>query len=118
MNTKENVKNIDVWMRGFCILIYAAISCLLLLPLIWLMVIFQFFTKLITSELNEPLLDFSTSLSRYVLQILSYITFDSEERPFPFGPWPATDTKTDSTKNPRKIADSSRKTNKKKKTTK
>ena len=47
--------------------------------------------KLITTELNEQLLDFSNSLTKYVSQILLYITFKSEERPFPFSPWPSDD---------------------------
>lgn len=87
MDIKENAKNIDVWTRGLFIVIYAVIFYFLF-ALIWLVVIFQFLMKLITSELNEQLLDFSDSLTKYVGQILLYITFKSEERPFPFSPWP------------------------------
>ena len=54
--------------------------------------------KLITTELNEQLLDFSDSLTKYVSQILFYITFKSEERPFPFSPWPS-DEKSSATAN-------------------
>ena len=90
MDIKENAKNVDVWTRGLFILIYGVIFYFLF-GLIWLVVIFQFFMKLITTELNKPLLDFSDSLNRYVSQILLYITFKSEERPFPFSPWPAAD---------------------------
>lgn len=93
MNIKENAKNIDVWTRGLFILVYGVIFYFLF-GLIWLVVIFQFFMKLITTELNTQLLDFSDSLSRYVTQILLYITFKSEERPFPFSPWPGTDNST------------------------
>ena len=92
MDIKENAKNIDVWTRGLFILIYAVIFYFLFF-LIWLVVIFQFLMKLITTELNSQLLDFSDSLTKYVTQILLYITFKSEERPFPFSPWPkGTDT--------------------------
>ncbi len=87
MDIKENAKNIDVWTRGLFILVYGVILYFLF-GLIWLMVIFQFVMKLITSELNNQLLDFSDSLTKYVSQILLYITFKSEERPFPFNPWP------------------------------
>ena len=87
MDIKENAKNIDVWTRGLFILIFAVIFYFLFI-LIWLVVIFQFIMKLITSELNSQLLDFSDSLTQYVTQILLYITFKSEERPFPFSPWP------------------------------
>jgi len=87
MDIKENAKNIDVWTRGLFIIIYGVIFYFLF-ALIWLVVIFQFFMKLITGNLNEQILDFSDSLNKYVSQILLYITFKSEERPFPFSPWP------------------------------
>lgn len=87
MDIKANAKNVDVWTRGLFILIYAVIFYFLF-GLIWLVVIFQFFIKLITGALNRPLLDFSDALNRYVSQILLYITFKSEQRPFPFSPWP------------------------------
>jgi hypothetical protein len=90
VDIKENAKNIDVWTRGLFIVIYGIIFYFLF-ALIWLVVIFQFIMKLITSELNEQLLGFSNSLTQYVSQILLYITFRSEERPFPFSPWPASE---------------------------
>jgi hypothetical protein len=90
MNFKENAKNVDVWTRGLFILIYGVIFYFLFF-LIWLLVIFQFLMKLITSELNGQLFDFSDSLNKYVSQILLYITFKSEERPFPFSAWPKGD---------------------------
>lgn len=97
MDIKENAKNIDVWTRGLFILIYGVIFYFLF-ALIWLVVIFQFIMKLITSELNEQILDFSDSLSQYVTQILLYITFKSEQRPFPFSPWPGSGEKKAETK--------------------
>jgi hypothetical protein len=92
MDIKENAKNIDVWTRGLFILVFGVIFYFIF-TLIWLVVIFQFLMKLITTDLNEQLLDFSDSLNKYVSQILSYITFKSEERPFPFSPWPGIDGK-------------------------
>ena len=92
MDIKENAKNIDVWTRGLFILVFAVIFYVLFI-LIWLVVIFQFLMKLITTELNQQLLDFSDALIQYVSQILLYITFKSEERPFPFSPWPGNEKK-------------------------
>lgn len=114
MDIKENAKNIDVWTRGLFILVFGVIFYFLFI-LIWLVVIFQFFMKLITSELNEQLLDFSDSLNKYVSQILLYITFKSEERPFPFSPWPGgnekkSEKKTSKKKVTKKEAEESEKT--------
>ena len=110
MDIKENAKNIDVWTRGLFILIYAVIFYFLFF-LIWLVVIFQFFMKLITTELNNQLLDFSDSLTKYVTQILLYITFKSEERPFPFSPWPKGESGASTT--PAESKSSKKKTSKK-----
>ena len=88
MGVKENATSAAVWMRGLYIIVFGVILYFVF-GLVWLLVIFQFFTKLLTGELNQPLRRFAAPLSRYVSQVLSYITFQSDERPFPFSPWPA-----------------------------
>lgn len=87
-NVKENVKNVDVWIRGLFIIVFGFIVYFILFPIIWLLVLIQFFTKVITGNLNDNLSKFSGGLTGYVVQILDYITFQTEVRPFPFGPWP------------------------------
>ena len=86
-DVKENVKNVDVWLRGLFIIVFGTIVYFVLFPLIWILVLLQFFTKAITGNLNEYVGTFSDTLISYVRQILNYITFRSEIRPFPFGPW-------------------------------
>lgn len=85
---KANVKNVDTWIRGLFIIIYGVIFYVLV-GIIWLVVIFQFIMKVITANLNPNVMNFSGGLTRYAFQILQYVTFQSEERPWPFGPWPA-----------------------------
>lgn len=87
MGVKENATSAAVWMRGMYIIIFGVILYFAF-ALVWLLVVFQFLTKLFTGELNQQLKRFAAPLSRYVSQILSYITFQSDERPFPFSPWP------------------------------
>jgi hypothetical protein len=90
-NVKENVKNVDTWLRGLFIIIFGVIFYFLI-GIIWLLVIFQFVTKVITGKLNEQLEKFSSGLTQYALQILDYVTFQSETRPFPFSPYPGSGT--------------------------
>lgn len=90
MDVKENVKNVDTWLRGLFIIIFGVIFYFLI-GIIWLLVIFQFFTKVITGKLNEQLEKFSGGLTQYALQILDYVTFQSETRPFPFSPLPGSE---------------------------
>jgi hypothetical protein len=87
-DVKTNVKNVDTWIRGLFIIIYAVISYVLFW-IIWLVVIFQFVMKVLTANLNPNVMNFSGGLTRYAFQILEYVTFQSETRPWPFGPWPA-----------------------------
>jgi len=94
MSVKEHAKNVDTWVRGLFIIIFGVIFYVLYI-VIWLLVIFQFLFKVLTGNLNENLSSFSVSLTRFAFQILLYITFQSEERPFPFSPWPKGDSSTD-----------------------
>lgn len=94
MSVKEHAKNVDTWIRGLFIIVFAVIFYVLCI-VIWLLVIFQFITKVITGNLNDNLSNFSESLTRFAFQILLYITFQSEERPFPFSPWPKGENSTD-----------------------
>ncbi len=87
MDIKDSAKNTDTWLRGLFILVFGVIFYFLY-GLIWLLVIFQFITKVLTGELNNNLSQFSTKMTSYAMQILNYITYQSEERPFPFSPFP------------------------------
>lgn len=51
-------------------------------------VIVQFGFKLITLETNKNLLDFSIGLNKYIYGILQFMTFNSDEKPYPFSDWP------------------------------
>jgi len=48
----------------------------------------QFGFMLLTGKLNEQLLVLGQSLSIYLSQILLYLTYSTEEKPFPFQAWP------------------------------
>ena len=90
MDLKENVKNPATWLRGLFIIIFGAILYFVFI-LVWLLVAFQFFSKLVTGNVNRQLADFNAGLLRYITQVLGYITFQSDEQPFPFQPWPGED---------------------------
>lgn len=46
---------------------------------------------LITNKPNAQLLAFGDSMSRYVHEILRYVTFNTDRRPFPFEEFPKSD---------------------------
>ena len=107
MDIKDHAKNTDTWLRGFFILVFGVIFYVLYI-VIWLLVIIQFVTKVLTGELNSNLEHSSTKMTSYAMQILNYITYQSEERPFPFSPFPETEEKA-----PKEIAKKKKTTSKK-----
>jgi hypothetical protein len=84
---KTNVKDSSVWKRLlFMILftiLYSAAEVVLAV-----VVIYQFLSLLLTSNKNDKVLSFGAQISKYAYQIFSYLTFNSEEKPFPIGDWP------------------------------
>ncbi len=51
-------------------------------------VVIQFGFVLVTGARNENLLRFGASLSRFIYDVFRYMTFNRDDRPFPFQPWP------------------------------
>jgi hypothetical protein len=86
MNT-EIPGNAEIWQRGGFILVFALISGISKI-IIWSLVLFQFVYLLIARQTNPQLARFSQSLSVFVYQLLQYVMFNSEEKPFPFSAWP------------------------------
>lgn len=88
MSTAEHLQDTETWKRGFFMMIFVIIYTAAEV-LIFGIVVFQFFSRLFTGELNLRLVEFAPGLSRYIYEILKYVTYESDERPFPFSDWPA-----------------------------
>lgn len=88
MSTKENLKSRVSWMRGLYILLFALLYGIAEFVL-WAIVLFQFGSQLITARPNARLLEFCHGLNAYIYQILQFITYRSDEKPYPFAEWPA-----------------------------
>ena len=82
----ENLKKIDTWKRIIFMLIYAAIDSLVKL-LLWLVVLLQVGSVLFTGCTNPNILKFGRDLSTYHYHILLFLTFNTEQLPFPFSAW-------------------------------
>ncbi len=51
---------------------------------IYVIMIIQFLLKLITGQGNDRLLILGRNIARYVAQLVEYLTFVSDEKPYPF----------------------------------
>ena len=88
---KDNMKDTNTWIRGFFILLFAAILGLAKV-VVGFVVLFQFGHTLITRQTNERLLGFGASLAVYIQYVVQYLTYNTDEKPFPFGEWPDTES--------------------------
>jgi len=84
---KSRLTSGDVWVRGLYMVLFA-IAWGLSELLLTFTVLFQFLTVLFTGSANEPLLRFGQNLSRYHYQIGRFVSFNTEDKPFPFSDWP------------------------------
>ncbi|MRI34205.1 DUF4389 domain-containing protein [Endozoicomonas sp. OPT23] len=84
---KENLVSESRWLRlVFMVLFYLVVS--VLAPVVVLIAIVQALLGFISGHPNERLLSLSSSINYYIYQIIQYITFNSESKPYPFSDWP------------------------------
>ena len=84
---KDNVKSPSTWRRGFFMALFFVFYGVGE-ALLFLIVLFQFLHSLIAGSRNDVLLEFSENLCTYLYEVMLYVTYNAEERPFPFAPWP------------------------------
>lgn len=80
---QKNLKKPSTWRRVFFMLIFAFIVGFVRM-ILWAVVLFQLATALITGSPNPHALRFGRILTLYLYQILLFLTFNSDEMPFPF----------------------------------
>lgn len=87
-DTTTNKRNI--WMRGVFMLLmgFALQVCG---TVIFIVSVIQFVMTLLTDTPNARLVLFGRSLGRYLQQLVNFLTFVTEEIPFPFNDWPSVD---------------------------
>ncbi len=82
-----NLGNFDTWIRLFFMVLFGV-----LLYVAWLVIVviavLQFALVLMTTNDNENLRGLGQGLSKWCLQVYLFLTFNSEQKPFPFDEWP------------------------------
>jgi hypothetical protein len=87
---EENLKKISTWKRIFFMLIFAAIGGLVRM-LLWAVILLQIASVLFMGSANENVLKFGRNLSLYTYHIIMFLTFNTENLPYPFAEWEATE---------------------------
>lgn len=81
------VKDMSTWKRILFMVLFALIYGVAKV-VVTAVVVLQAIFRLFTGNVNERLLTFGKQISDYIYQILMFLTFNSEEKPFPFSSWP------------------------------
>ncbi len=78
----------NIWMRGL-LMILMAMAFQLAATLLGLIAVVQFVLALVSDAPNERLSQFGKGLGQYLRHIADFVTFGSEDVPFPFSDWPS-----------------------------
>lgn len=78
----------NIWIRGLFMLLmaFAFNVCETILCIV---AVIQFVIVLLNETPNTRLVAFGRSMGNYLRQIVNFLTFETEEMPFPFSEWPA-----------------------------
>ena len=79
-----------VWMRGLFMLLFM-IAFGLGQTLLWLTGLVQFIWLLFAGESNGALAKFGISLSLWLAETARFVSCASDDKPFPWAPWPPSD---------------------------
>ena len=84
---KKNVRDKDTWMR-FVYLVMFGLIFYVLVGVTFVVSILQFFAKLLSGSTFTGLVEMGEVVAAYLGQVTRYVTFASDDKPFPFAPLP------------------------------
>ncbi len=95
---KDRLLSAEPWLR-FIFMVLFVVVAFAASYVVLLLIIVQFVFALFTGRSDEKLQLFGASLSKYLFQILSFLTYNTEQKPYPFADWPETALTTDNQSN-------------------
>jgi len=83
----DNIKSEKQWLRALFMLLFCLIYEIAKI-LIFFTAVLQFLFAIIGGKANDQLQRFGSSMAQYAHQIVRYLTYVDDKRPFPFSDWP------------------------------
>jgi hypothetical protein len=83
----EHVKSRSTWLRLVFMLLFAVVFYISEIVL-FAVAVLQFLWKLFTGEVNRRLTAFGANLGEFLRRVVLFLTFNTEDMPFPFSDWP------------------------------
>lgn len=87
---KSNLLSVDHWMRLVFMILFSVILYVAGIVMSILVVV-QFLFALITGNANPNLRQLGDSLSQFIYAALRFLTYNTDDKPFPFADWPKPD---------------------------
>ncbi len=87
MSQEANLKNSNTWKRVLYMLLFALAYSVAEFVLMTVAVV-QVLIKLFTGEINENLKVLGKQTALYIYDVMLFLTFNTEKKPFPFSAWP------------------------------
>ena len=87
---KTNLSDQSIW-RRLCFMVLFAVIFNITEFVILAIAVVQFFSRLATGSVNGELRDLGPRLGEYLKQIVAFETFHTDQRPYPFAPFPGSD---------------------------
>ncbi|MCK5897300.1 MAG: DUF4389 domain-containing protein [Cocleimonas sp.] len=87
MSAESNLKNSSTWKRILYMLLFVlaySVAEFVLMAVAIVQVLF----KLITGDINDNLTILGKQTALYVYDVMLFLTFNTEKKPFPFSAWP------------------------------
>ena len=85
--TKTHLLNPETWIRLLYMIVFGLLSILARM-VVWIVAVLQFLLVLITGDDNKNLRDLGQGAAKWTYQAFLFLTFNSNDKPFPFSDWP------------------------------
>lgn len=95
----DNLRRGPTWIRGLYMVLFAVLFNVAEIVLA-AVAIFQFLAQLATGGVNRRLQAFGGNLAAYLQEIIAFLTYASDDKPFPVGPWPGSGDRADARSGP------------------
>ncbi len=85
--TTDNLSSRSTWMRVVYMILFAVIFNIVEF-VIAVVAVVQFLSTLFTGKVNPQLQALGQGVGAYVNEIIQFLTYHTDDKPYPFAPWP------------------------------
>ena len=88
-NIIGNLKQGSAWVRVILMIAFAVVLFVIIPAIVLVLMLTQTLFVFITGDSNDNLRVLGTALSKYIFEVLQFLSYASDNRPFPFSAFPS-----------------------------